>query len=161
MDKFRNNWHRLLNKYNSGEDEFHRWMYEAKSMHVELGRLQRLFAKERKNELPKIHQQCSLSVPEKIENNHLTCCLGIKCAECNHLKALEDKGIDQEKVDEMKAFTCVAHILFSSGNNIIDTSEGYILTVDDRMFWNDIFQSLADGERAENDPNRQLSTNNY
>lgn len=95
---------------------------------------------EREGILPQEHQQCSRQDPEPI-TNRLTCCLGVVCAECPYLLALERaEGVPPEKIDEMKAWTCAAHILMSGGDR---AGEGYILTTSDRMYWDRVYASLA------------------
>lgn len=39
-----------------------------------------------------------------------------------------------------KAWTCAAHIV-SSGGDVL--REGYLLTVDDRMYWDKVYENLA------------------
>lgn len=45
-----------------------------------------------------------------------------------------------EDVDEAKAWTCAAHIVSQGGDRM---GEGYMLRVDDRMFWDNVYSSLA------------------
>lgn len=62
-----------------------------------------------------------------------------------------------EQQDAAKAFTCVTHILTEVASRRaadcghIDTSEGFILTVDDRMYWDTVYAHLsaADPDAAE------------
>ncbi len=133
---FDHEWHVCLNKYNSIGDDFRHWMYEGKRAHEESTRLIFLFQEERAGLLTKTHKQCSSSKEIPVENNHLTCCLGTKCADCPHLAAIESGRMSDLEKDTAKAWTCVSHILHSIGSGQhIDTSEGYLQTVDDRMFW--------------------------
>jgi hypothetical protein len=150
--RFDHNWHVSLNEYSRpmfGTDENVHWMYEAKRAFQESERLPKLFALERKGELPYIHQQCSMSAPENVVDNHLSCCLGEECRKCEHLLALDKADLPPELIDQAKAWTCVSHILHECGRGMIDTSEGYILTVSDRMYWNNVYDSLMAANDAE------------
>ena len=119
-------------------------MYEAKSIADEIPRLAMLFKLERRNELPMVHQQCSQSQPEPVKENHLQCCLGVKCKECPALMALEQMpDSTAEQIDAAKAYTCVAHIAGEGGDR---AREGYILTVNDRMFWDRVYNNMTHGE---------------
>lgn len=116
------------------------WMYEAKDLSSEVPRMIQLFEMERAGKLKKIHQQCSMSEPVPVEDNHLTCCLGVKCQSCPELRALDAANIPDDERDKAKAWTCAAHILSEGGDR---AKEGYLLTVDDRMFWERVYASLA------------------
>lgn len=136
-------WHYKLNDYNTiGNGNFNHWMYEAKRGASEIERMQRQFKAERLGELPKIHKQCSMSAPVEVKENYLTCCIGERCSECPYLKAVSKAKATPEEIDFIKSWTCLAHIL-SKPNHEIDTSEGYLLTVDDRMYWQNVYQSLS------------------
>lgn len=139
-------WHYALNDYNTIGGQHHSFMYQAKALSTEVPRLALLFEMERNDKLPKIHRQCSHSEPEQVIDNHLTCCLGVVCRECPHLRALDKADITPEERDTTKAWTCATHVLMSlelEGWSGIDTSEGYILTTDDRMYWDNVYASLA------------------
>jgi hypothetical protein len=135
-------WHVALNRYNRDlrSDSKH-WMYEAKRAADEVPRLTRLFRLEREGGLRKTHRQCSHQDPVPVEDNHLTCCLGVECRKCPHLLALDKMKAEPEQIDEAKAWTCMGHILTQQDH--VDTSEGYVLTTDDRMFWTGLYDSLA------------------
>ncbi|MDX2059901.1 MAG: hypothetical protein SFV24_18980, partial [Gemmatimonadales bacterium] len=145
----RDRWHRAVNAFHwpaEGPKRTHdKWMYEAMDMASEVERLPLLFRKEREGGLTKVHQQCSLSPTEPVADNHLTCCLGIECRKCPQLLALESAELSPEEIDRAKAWTCVAHIAMSGGD---PAGEGYILTTDDRMFWDRTYASMA-GEDQE------------
>jgi len=141
--RFDHAWHVAINRFNDGKagsGDWCHWMYSAKDAWQEAPRLQLLFKREREGKLPAIHQQCSLSQPETVPNNHLSCCLGKKCTECPHLKAIEASDLTPEQQDEAKAWTCVGHILSEGGDT---ANEGFVLTVDDRMFWDRTHANLA------------------
>ena len=141
--KFTHRWHVAINRFNwppEGGRQFAHWMYEAKNAADEVPRLQRLFALERTGGLPKIHRQCSHSEPVPIRENELTCCLGVKCAACPELLAVQAMEGSPEEIDTAKAWTCVGHILSKGGD---PAGEGYILTTDDRMFWENVYSSLS------------------
>ena len=143
-------WHVAINKYvipeMIGSKDYPKFMYEAKSAKDEVRRLPLLFKMEREAKLPTTHQQCSYQAPVPIPKNELTCCLGVKCAECPHLKALETAALTPEQIDEAKAWTCVSHILMKGGDH---AGEGYIMTTSDRMYWDNVYESLAAGDPGE------------
>lgn len=139
-------WHVAINKYNGdkfGKDTYGRFMYEAKTLADEVPRLAVLFKMQREKSLPQSHKQCSMSPVEVVKDNHLTCCLGKKCAECPFLIALDTAHLDPEEIDMAKAWTCAAHIV-STGGDV--AGEGYIMTVDDRMYWDNVYSSLSQGD---------------
>lgn len=139
-------WHVAINQFSDfGKDQSRDWprfMYEAKRAASEVPRMIRIHRQEREGKLEKLHQQCSHSPVEPIPENHLTCCLGVKCKECPHLLALEKApDLRPEQIDVAKAWTCAGHILMAGSR--YDTSEGYILTVGDRMFWERVYENLS------------------
>jgi hypothetical protein len=151
MDRLNNplshEWHVAINRH---ADEWRKadnewgemsFMYEAKSMADEVPRMVMLFRQERENALPQTHQQCSTQAQVPMKDNHLTCCKGVKTRECPHLLALEKiERCTPADVDTAKAWTCAAHII-STGGDIMN--EGFLLRVDDRMFWDNMYASLA------------------
>ena len=140
-------WHVAINGFCSpkmGTDDWPRWMYEAKTMASEVPRLTRLFKMERESALPQMHQQCSMQAPVPVEDNHLSCCLGVKARECPHLLALDKiERCTPEDIDTAKAWTCAAHIVSQGGDMM---GEGYMLRVDDRMYWDAVYESLAQSD---------------
>lgn len=148
--KYNYDWHRALNEYNQvGSGDFKHWMYEALSASTEVHRLSLLFKKERLGELPKLHRQCSVSKTEEVKDNHLSCCIGTECRKCPHLLSLQKSKMSQEELDTAKAWTCVSHILHTLGSGVhLDTSEGYLLTEDDKMFWSTVYESMSNFEPA-------------
>lgn len=146
--KLSHDWHAAINRFNERNREqglpFNHTMYRAKDLADEVPRLTMLFKAERTDTLAKVHQPCSCCAPRPIAKNELTCCLGIKCAACPMLHALEKtEHATPDQIDQIKAWTCAAHILEQSGAGHVDTSEGFILTTDDRMYWNGVYESLA------------------
>lgn len=134
-------WHVALNKFNTvAKVEFQHWMYDAKAASTEVPRLALLFRQEREGQLPKQYQQCSHSDPAPVVDNKLTCCIGQVCKECPYLLAIDEATMSPEEKDEAKAWTCVGHIL---GTKDLDTSEGFILTEDDRMFWSNLYKNMS------------------
>lgn len=139
-------WHVSINKHNDVKNgiEIKRWMYEAKTMADEVPRMVLLFKKERLGELRKSHKQYSMQQSEPILNSHLKCCLGVKCAECPELLALNNmERVTQEEIDTAKAWTCAAHIV-SEGGDLM--REGYLLDVSDRMYWDNVYENLSQGD---------------
>ena len=140
----RHAWHASINKHqdktNWRNHEATKWMYEAKEMSSEVPRLALLFRMQREGKLAKTHRQCSHAEHEPVPGNHLTCCLGVKCHECPELMALDFMEASPESIDEAKAWTCATHIAFKGGDW---AREGYLLTVDDRMYWDRVYSNLA------------------
>lgn len=137
-------WHVAINAHSTAIGyEKMRWMYEAKSLAEEVPRLALLFKMEREKALAARHHQCSRDVAgQEVRDNHLTCCLGVECRTCPHLLALDAVARPDEERDAMKAWTCAAHIISEGGDQ---AREGYITTEDDKMFWSNVYASLAEG----------------
>ena len=137
-------WHVAINAFTmASKDSWRKWMYEAKTLAQEVPRLIVLFRMERTGQLPAVHQQCSRSPAEPIAENHLTCCLGVRCSACPELLAIGQAKMTDEQRDEAKAWTCAAHIAMNGGDV---AGEGYLLRVDDRMFWDRVYDSLSRGD---------------
>ena len=142
----RHQWHVAINRYVWPKDgpvrelAAVRWMYEAKEVASEVPRLTVLHQMERCGELPKLHRHCSHSAEEPVPDNHLTCCLGVKCRACPELTALSAMQASPEAIDEAKAWTCATHIISKGGDW---AREGYLMTVDDRMYWDRVYASMA------------------
>ena len=142
MSDFNHEWHVAINKFampRRGED-WPRFMYDAKEAYAEPNRLAILFERERTGKLRKVHKQCSLSPTVSIPENYLSCCMGKKCKECEFLAAIDQAEITPEEQDTAKAWTCVTHILQNGGDV---AGEGFLLTVDDRMFWDNVYESMS------------------
>ncbi len=145
-------WHVAVNRHGddwrkSGKawDEM-RFMYEAKKRADEVPRMVILFKQEREGALPQMHKQCSMQEAVPVKDNHLSCCLGVKARECPHLVALEKvERCTPDDIDTAKAWTCAAHIVSQGGDH---ANEGYMLRVDDRMFWDNVHASLAQEHEA-------------
>jgi hypothetical protein len=140
-------WHVAINRHSdetrkAGKEwDAMRFMYEANAMADEVPRMVMLFKAERENALPQTHRQCSQQAPVPVKDNHLSCCLGVKARECPHLLALDNIArCTPDDVDTAKAWTCAAHIV-SQGGDVMN--EGFMLRVDDRMFWDNVHASLA------------------
>lgn len=165
-------WHVAINEYVHPhrvegdpivENDGKHFMYEAKDAATEVPRLTLLFGRERRGELPKIHHQCSHDhAGQPVPDNHLTCCLGVECRACPHLAAIDrvqrkrdytfhpspEIPVTDEERDVMKAWTCVTHILMRGGDL---ANEGFVLTTDDQLYWQNVYTSLAAGDPAEDD----------
>ena len=144
---FNHSWHVALNRnvIDRGHWPDWHWMYGAKLMAQELPRLVALFQQERLGLLPQTHRQCSHSPGAPVEDNHLTCCLGKDCRTCPMLQVFDGHLTDME-LDTARAWTCATHIVQECARRHVDTSEGYILTVDDRMFWDTTYRYMAMSE---------------
>ena len=143
---FQHRWHVAVNRYSAGvkPGDWPHVMYEAKSAAGEVQRLPLLFAMEREGRLTARHHQCSHDVQgQAVEDNHLTCCLGVDCRACPMRAALDGPDLSDAERDQAKAWTCVAHILSKGGD---PANEGYILTTDDRMYWDNLHAILAMGD---------------
>ena len=136
-------WHEAINKFEGDYATQKDYMYDGKTAASESERLPILFKMEREGKLKKIHKQCSMSKQEEVIDNHLTCCLGVECRKCPMLLALEKAELTPEQIDNTKSWTCIAHILMTDGDT---AGEGFILTTDDRMYWDSVYASLADME---------------
>ena len=146
--RFDHEWHVAINGFTNGKIGSPDWpgfMYEAKTMASEVPRMVLVLRQEREGKMEKLHKQCSISPTEPIQDNHLTCCLGVECRKCPHLLALEKAALTPEQQDEAKAWTCAAHIV-SKGGDVM--KEGYLLTTGDRMFWDNVYESLTQPEDA-------------
>lgn len=147
-------WHEWFNS----EKDHDTTKYSFKEMLLELARLPLLFKAHREGKLPKVHQQCSVSAPVAIKNDKLTCCLGKNVDECPILKSLDGyfaqrrkfyTSITEDEMDGVRAATCCQHILRESEmgrKHTFDTSEGYVLTESDRMYWDNVYRNLAGPE---------------
>lgn len=139
-------WHCAINQHarDKAGDEWPRFMYDGKTAAHEVPRMALLFAMERDGKLAKVFRPCACCSDGKhIVDNHLTCCLGTECRKCPHLLALEKADLSPEQIDICKAWTCAAHILANGGDVM---GEGFLVTVDDRMFWDRVCESLASVE---------------
>lgn len=137
-------WHVAINQHadnqrKAGKDDYH-WLYDAKTAAQEVPRLALLFDHERNGKLKKVHRQCSHSKLQEVVDNHLTCCLGVECRKCEHLLDLEKAKLTPDQIDWIKAWTCMGHILSNGGDH---AGEGFILTTDDRMYWDTVYDHLA------------------
>lgn len=144
-------WHVAINRQVDEERESGRewpgWMYDAMHAASEVPRLALLFSHEREGKLPKTFRRCSCCGDNKhVVDNHLSCCLGKECRECPHLAGIDKANLPVEQRDWLKAWTCVGHILANGGDV---AGEGFLLTVDDRMFWDSVHESLAFAAGAE------------
>ena len=153
MDKFDHRawheWHVAINtfatpkmahKAPTGKSDWPRFMYEAKTMAAEVPRMVLILRQERVGALDAMHKQCSMSPTVPVQDNHLTCCLGVECRKCPELLALDKAAMKPEEIDVAKAWTCAAHIVSKGGDTM---GEGYLLTVGDRMFWDNVYSNLS------------------
>lgn len=139
-------WHVAVNQFHDGKigsPEWRRWMYEAKTLADEVPRMVLVLRLEREGKLLQKHRQCSMSAEEPVQDNHLTCCLGVECRKCPELMALEKAKLEPVQIDVAKAWTCAAHIV-SSGGDV--ANEGFLLTTDDRMYWDNVYESLSSSD---------------
>lgn len=147
--------------------EWEHSLYEFKSMLQFLTYGRKQIQKAFTGNLPKTHRQCSRCAPEPIPNNHLSCCLGQEVTTCpilTSLKATVEEqrtritpfdgkahyaNVTDEHLYRLMAQTCAWHIYHEACNIkdertfYVDTSEGYLMSVSDRMFWDRIYNSLS------------------
>ncbi|MDE2101187.1 MAG: hypothetical protein KGL39_28335, partial [Patescibacteria group bacterium] len=150
-------WHVAINRRSEecreAKEEWPKWMYAAKEAAGEVPRLALLFAKERLGQLCKTFRRCSCCSDQKhVVDNHLTCCLGVECRKCPHLAALDKAELPPEQRDWIKAWTCAGHILTGGGDM---AGEGFLMTVDDRMYWDSVHESLASSCGSDDDETQQ------
>lgn len=128
--------------------------------------------------LAKAHKQCSHSPTLPILNNVLRCAIGEDVTTCPILLQLRSTFLEQiervtpyngekpygdlppESVYGLMAKTCAWHIYTTSvraqdGFGGIDTSEGYLMDESDRMFWSNVYASMA---HDPDDPLNSLTT---
>ncbi len=165
-------WHVWMNEFSKAEREAKRpWphsLYEFKSLldFLQWGgkRIEDAFT----GKLDKTHKPCSYSPTEPIKENRLKCCLGVDVTgcpilaslkatfdeqrqrECGSLGKFYDEVPDSEMYHRM-ANTCAWHIYKgvtqgSEGFHGIDTTEGHLMDVGDRMFWDRVYDSMRAGD---------------
>lgn len=165
-------WHVWLNRRNTSAAEFDHSMYEFKSMLEFLsygaGRIEKAYT----GTLPTVHRQCSHSSPEAISCNKLTCSFGRDVTQCEILVSIKNTFDDERQrtlgklgkpyaevpdseMYRVMANTCAWHMYTEPlrGGQHIDTSEGWLTDVSDRMFWDRVYTSMAaadgDGDDAQ------------
>lgn len=142
-------WHVRINQHADklGHDAWPSWMYMGKDLADEVPRMALLHGMERRGELAKKHVQCHNAVcdntPQEVPDNHLRCCLGVECRACPHLLALNAAKLTPEQVDYAKAWTCAAHMLAETKGHGDTSGEGWLQTVDDRMYWARLYENMA------------------
>lgn len=150
-DRLLHQWHVQINRHHDRQREsgvpWKRWMYMAKDLADEVPRMVRLFAAERRGELAKRYVHCHHAAcgntPQALADNHLKCSLGVECRTCPHLLALEGGELTPEQLDYARAWTCAAHILAETQGEGDRSGEGWLQTVDDRMYWSRLHANLA------------------
>lgn len=144
-------WHVQINRHHEsrradGAAWLH-WMYMGKTLADEVPRMALLHGMERRGELANTHVQCHHAAcdntPQEVPDNHLSCGLGVKCRECPHLLVLNDAKLTPEQLDYAKAWTCAAHMLEENKGKDCSGGEGWLTTVDDRMYWDRVYQNMA------------------
>lgn len=165
-------WHVWMNSFATEDQaagrDFPHSLYEFKSLldFLEWGphRLEQAFT----DKLPATHKQCSHAAVESIPHNTLKCCLGTECVKCEILIGIKSK-FDEERQRECgnlgkfyedipdsemyrcMANTCAWHIYKkvtkgAEGFAGIDTTEGHLMDVSDRMFWDRVYESMSPGD---------------
>lgn len=163
-------WHVWMNRQNKiGDDNWDHSMYEFKNMleFLEYGHISIREAFE--GNLRKVHQQCSRQAPVEIKENSLRCCSEnvdvTKCPLLLSLKAVfEEEKLHHPVPDGLlyrtMAKTCAWHIHkvacgIPNKHWGCDTSEGYLKDESDRMFWSNIYESMASSCDPDDEPATQ------
>ena len=162
-------WHVWINSEQSNKytqlpiQPHERGLYSFKGAMQTLPWLKEAIGRERRKELPMVHQQCSHSKPEAMEENHLACWLGQRLDKCPILERLKAsfretmerpyyrQDIRPEDIDEAMAMTCIWHMLMCT-DAYVDWNEGAVQDSSDRRFWSNVYDSLARGMEADNPP---------
>lgn len=163
-------WHVWLNSRNT-VGSFDHSMYEFKSMLDFLRYGHEQIAKAFTGGLTKTHQQCSRCQPEEVKDNKLSCAFGTDVTKCQILVSIKSvfdaerervcgsigkfySSVPDSEMYRVMANTCAWHMYTQpiKDKSHIDTSEGWLTDVSDRMFWDRIYQSMASGDPDE-DPN--------
>lgn len=158
-------WHVWMNKRNegrAGSDDWEHSTYEFKNLIDWLQYGHERIASAFEDRLPKTHRQCSLSEAEAVPQNVLKCCLGEDVTTCQILASLRKtigeyreqpfyRDFSDADLYRLMSFTCGWHI-FTTAVGVpkkhqfhCDTSEGYMLDVTDRMFWDRVYSSMSMG----------------
>lgn len=153
-------WHVWMNRRNfdrkDGAPHEHS-LYEFKSMLEFLEYGHRVIKDAFEGTLSKIHRQCSRSQPVQLEENVLKCaCEGVDVTKCPILLDVKQTFDDNkarydvpvEMLYRTMAKTCAWHTYkvscgIEEKGFQIDTSEGYLLDTSDRMFWDNVYQSMS------------------
>jgi hypothetical protein len=163
-------WHVWLNRRNTA-GQFDHSMYEFKSMLQFLAYGHEQIEKAFTGNLRTIHRQCSHSLTEKIPCNKLSCAFGTDVTKCEILVSIKTtfqaererecgklgKHYDSVPDSEMyrvMANTCAWHMFTEPLKNgtFLDTSEGWLTDVSDRMFWDRVYSSLAARDPDDEEP---------
>ena len=163
-------WHVWMNSRNNYEDH----IYLFKDMLQFLSYGHKKIAEAYEGKLPVLHQQCSHSRPESIQNNRLRCCLeGKDVTECpillgpkakydeeaariypfNGEQAYPELAANQEQLYRLMAQTCALHIFteITTNKKFVDHTEGFLTDEGDRMFWQNVYRSMGDTDNESDD----------
>jgi hypothetical protein len=146
-----------------------RHLYGFKSALESLGYFETYLRSAFTDSLRQTHQQCSLQAPEAIPSkNAVHCALGKCVTECPILLSLKESfekhhdGYYKERVPaealyELMARTCAWHMLMEEiDGRLIDWNEGAMQDQSDRIFWDRVYDSLAQADQAEDaEPRRE------
>lgn len=161
-------WHVWMNSRNIYNDHIH--LFKDMLQFLSYGHVK--IAEAYDGRLPILHQQCSRQAPVPIKENALRCCLEAmdvtKCPILLSLKAVYDTEKariypfneelanpelqqSDEQLYRLMANTCAWHIFTeaSKSNRFIDHTEGFLTDEGDRMFWGNVYDSLASGDPDE------------
>lgn len=170
-------WHVWLNSRNRTADAFDHSMYEFKSMLAFLGYGADQIEEAYTGKLRTTHRQCSRCEPEKIEGNKLSCALGKDVTECEILLSIRDTfnserdrecgvlgkhyaNVPDREMFRVMANTCAWHMYTDPvrTGRFIDTSEGWLTDVSDRMFWSRVYDNMAQSDPDYPTPESETST---
>lgn len=154
--------HEWINEWAEQErsrgQQFPHHLYEFMHGLQEIPRLALWIGMLRTDALPRVHQQCSRSEPERIEVNRLICALAQDVATCPILASVRSRfeakcgqsyytALTDEHIDRTQAEVCVWHIFTSTmqaaaDGGFLDTSEGYVQDESDRRFWRTTYEHM-------------------
>lgn len=157
-------------------------MYSWKSALQTLAWAPKMLKKAFTGTLDTQHQQCSRCKPVPVENNELRCWLGQDVTKCPILLDLQAclkeqttkplpsgqpsyyASVTEDDIYEVMGAVCVWHLLASDWSQdrkelpapaFVDWNEGAFSDASDRMFWENVYTSMAQGMAEDYPPDRE------
>jgi hypothetical protein len=165
-------YHVWMNSYADKKQSWPHSLYEFKSIVQFLEYGWKQIEKAYSGELPTVHNQCC-HAPEPIPDNKLMCCLGKDVKSCEILVSIKTTFDEQRQrecgvlgkfyadvPDEFMyrsmAQTCAWHIFTTVTQaqedwHGVDTSEGHLMDKGDRMFWQNVYRSMGEVDKLDQD----------
>jgi hypothetical protein len=170
-------WHVWINDRQRGRpsDKWEGSLYEFKDLLKFMRYGHQQIATAFEGRLRKVHRQCSRTAPEVIHENKLKCCLGVEVTHCPILLSLKEtveqqraivspfdgkrpyESLDDQAMYRLMSQTCAWHIYHEAcgiqdGHHFhVDTSEGHLMDISDRMYWDRLYQSLGGSDPDESE----------